>query len=774
MIGEHQVKFAAVRMARLMALPVGLWLAGCAAGGTTGGGGTGGTTTTTSTTTTSTTDTATGSGTAACKQDCSQISTGQCLVAVCNDGAHTGTIGECVVIPAPAGDKCEDGQYCTVGDTCDGNGACVGGAENDCGLTPPECAVVTCDELSKSCSTGPAGNGTDCAPTDPCKVNGTCSNGVCIGEDKDCSFDPAAECNIVKCNSATGACEGKPDSAKDGQTCNLTGDLCMVGRTCSAGTCGGGAAKDCSALTLGCKNGVCDPNSGACMAQAIPTGGSCADGIDQCHVGTCSAAGTCTAAPIADGTVCNDNNPCTTNDVCTGGTCAGTASTGCVLYFTSGFESCPGGWTLHEDWACGTPTSVGPAGAHGGTGVLGTVLNGDYNYDDSFTTTTADSPSIDLTSATAPQLSFFAWIDTERSLSSSTLYDGFTMQVSTNNGSTFTSIANVSPASTDTLSSTPAWGGHYAALGWQHFVADLTPYKGKHVVLRFAFESDFSSEYPGVYIDDLLVGEASAIPMSITTTALDSAYTGTPYTFPIGRAGGSTTAVWSITGGTNNSWLSIDPTTGVLSGTPQASDIGPGTISVKVAEPSVPGNIATATFSFTVYKAVYAQNFEGTCPDGWTLGGDWQCGKPTVVGPATAFGGQQCIATKIAASYSLNQSWTVATATSPDISLAATTHPQVSFRMWVYTESTFDGANLKISNDGGATYNLVANVTPAYDQSSVGGEKAWGGDKRTWRLVTADLSSFIGQTIRLRFAFHSDGSQVYDGVYIDDVTVTDN
>jgi hypothetical protein len=775
MSAEQQVRVSGVRAAWWITMPLCASLVACAAGGSNNTGGGGADLTTTTTTTTSTTDTGSTTGSASlCKQDCSQIKTPQCLMAVCNDGSYPGTVGDCVVVPAPAGNACDDGQFCTVEDTCDGAGTCVGGPQNDCGLTPPECALVTCDELAKQCSTGPADDGTDCAPSDLCKVNGVCTNGICIGEVKDCSFDPAAECNTVSCNPSTGACEGTPDSAKNGAACSLSGDLCMVGRTCSNGACGGGNPKDCSSLTKGCKNGVCDAASGACVAQPVPTGGNCTDGIDQCHVGICSAAGSCDASPIADGTACNDSNPCTAGDVCTAGTCAGTPSTGCVLYYSNGFETCPGGWTLREDWACGTPTMVGPAAAHAGTRLLGTVLNGNYSSDDSFTTTTADSPSIDLTNATSPQLSFYAWINTERSTSSSTLYDGFTIQVSSNNGSTFSTPASVLPPSKDTIGTTPAWGGDQSAAGWQHFVADLTPYKGKHVIVRFAMESDFSSEYPGVYIDDLLVGEASAIPLSISTAAIDSAYAGTPYTFALARAGGASTAIWSITGGINHGWLTIDPVTGALSGTPALANVGPVTLNVKIAEPSVPGNIATATFNFNVYKALYAQSFEGACPNGWTLGGDWECGKPVTVGPATAYSGQQCLATKIASTYSLNQSWTVATATSPDISLVGAAHPQLSFRMWVYTESTFDGANLKISADGGATYSLVANVTPAYDQSSVGGEKAWGGDKRTWRLVTADLSSFIGQTVRLRFAFHSDGSQVYDGVYIDDVTVTDN
>jgi len=45
--------------------------------------------------------------------------------------------------------------------------------------------------------------------------------------------------------------------------------------------------------------------------------------------------------------------------------------------------------------------------------------------------------------------------------------------------------------------------------GWnkvgQLVQADLTAYAGETIQLRFAFESDASGTYPGVYIDDFLV-----------------------------------------------------------------------------------------------------------------------------------------------------------------------------------------------------------------------------------------------------------------------------
>src|SRR5205823_4223151 len=113
----------------------------------------------------------------------------------------------------------------------------------------------------------------------------------------------------------------------------------------------------------------------------------------------------------------------------TSGTGGGTAgTTGPGLYYAQGFEICPPGWTFSGDWQCGTPTS-GPNAAHTGTGVLATVLSGNYSYDTtaSWTRSLANSPAISLAGATAPALQFWAYLDSE------TAYDGFNIKVSTDN-----------------------------------------------------------------------------------------------------------------------------------------------------------------------------------------------------------------------------------------------------------------------------------------------------------------------------------------------------
>jgi hypothetical protein len=630
---------------------------------------------------------------------------------------------------------------CAAGQLC-ANGSCVAAGEcatdSDCGgLTIARCTTAVCNHGAypgpmNHCVVVPSPSGTTCDDGLFCTTTDRCDGaGACVGSVANTCGMTAPECQQVVCDEVADSCSVA--NIADGTSC--TGSLCDTGSTCTAGACHGTPIV-CSGVGP-CGPNTCDPATGSCGAPA-------------------------------DGTACEDYNLCTTGNACAAGTC-GTRMPNCAVFVNESFETCPAGWTLTGEWECGTPMGVGPSSAHSGTGVIATRIAANYANNDAYDMNTASSPPIDLTTAMSPRLVFWAWIDTEGSS-----FDGFNLSASTDGGTTWTNVTTVTPAYDLTVASRPAWGGHQASAGWQRFHADLSALAGTTARLRFSFRSDGSSTYPGVYIDDVTVTDASADPLQITTTSLPDAATGSPYAATLSRTGGSSAAVWSITGGTNHAWLTIDPATGALSGTPDASISGSVSVTVRVEEPSMPTNFATATFTFSAVTTLYLEQFDGTCPGGWTLGGDWQCGVPMSVGPATAFSPTQCLGTKIAASYSNNQSWTVATATSPDIDLTSVTSARLSMRVWIDTEgSTYDGANLKISTDGGATYTIVTNVTPAYSLT-VNTEPAWGGHQASsgWQLVRADLTPYVGHDVRLRVAFRSDGSGTYPGVYVDDVWVT--
>jgi len=253
-----------------------------------------------------------------CGQDCSLIDSPACLKSVCNMGEHPGAVGSCVVVPEEEGTVCDDGLFCTVDDACDGMGTCAGGPQNDCGMAPPACNDVVCDEASKSCSSSPVPNDTPCTSTDLCEVGAVCTNGTCGGGTiKDCFFEPVpSECFVSECNPSNGMCE--PIPGNDGESCTDLNDLCSVQNTCSNGVCSGGNPMDCSAQSDGCQLGVCDAQNGQCTTQALMNGDAC-DDLDACTTGETCGNGTCTGgSPV---TSCINGDGCcptgcdATNDI---------------------------------------------------------------------------------------------------------------------------------------------------------------------------------------------------------------------------------------------------------------------------------------------------------------------------------------------------------------------------------------------------------------------------------------------------------------------------
>ena len=64
----------------------------------------------------------------------------------------------CKKVPLKAGLTCNDGLYCTVGETCDGSGKCGNGQPPLCGK-PAQCYASFCSEAAKGCTTAPLTDG---------------------------------------------------------------------------------------------------------------------------------------------------------------------------------------------------------------------------------------------------------------------------------------------------------------------------------------------------------------------------------------------------------------------------------------------------------------------------------------------------------------------------------------------------------------------------------------------------------------------------------------
>jgi len=96
----------------------------------------------------------------------------------------------------------------------------------------------------------------------------------------------------------------------------------------------------------------------------------------------------------------------------------------------------------------------------------------------------------------------------------------------------------------------------------------------------------------------------SAPPLSITTSALAGGTLGTAYSASVAATGGIAPYTWSISAGNLPAGLSLNSSTGAISGTPTGSVTGPINFTVKVTDAEQPtGATATAALSITITAA---------------------------------------------------------------------------------------------------------------------------------------------------------------------------
>jgi hypothetical protein len=101
--------------------------------------------------------------------------------------------------------------------------------------------------------------------------------------------------------------------------------------------------------------------------------------------------------------------------------------------------------------------------------------------------------------------------------------------------------------------------------------------------------------HPGDIVDDGFTVTYGS-PLFVTTTSLPSATAGVAYSTTLGASGGTAPYTWSVTGGTLPPDLSLDATTGVISGTPTTTGVNAMTVEVTDADATT----ATASLPLTV------------------------------------------------------------------------------------------------------------------------------------------------------------------------------
>ncbi len=205
--------------------------------------------------------------------------------------------GFCEVVPLANGTSCDDGDACTLADTCYTPGVpnalpvCAGGMTVSCASLAAQPCVVSaiCNHQTGNCDVLYANPGTPCNifnASAPCPLVGVCTtNGLCVVPGSYCA-QPPQSCLVAECVSPGGACVN--NNVPNGHICS-DGSACTSGDVCLSGSCIGSPI-------------VCTPLS---VCQAV--------------VG-CSPGTGCVFVNVADGT------PCSLDHVCITGVCISLAS----------------------------------------------------------------------------------------------------------------------------------------------------------------------------------------------------------------------------------------------------------------------------------------------------------------------------------------------------------------------------------------------------------------------------------------------------------------
>ncbi len=129
-----------------------------------------------------------------------------------------------------------------------------------------------------------------------------------------------------------------------------------------------------------------------------------------------------------------------------------------------------------------------------------------------------ESPIIVLDSADACTLSFYHWYNIEW------WFDGGNLKISTDYGTTWTIINPLEPdrypcpsahSGNFGIPNEPCFSGDSSNLGWHQAKFLLNDYAGKIVILRWHFGSDGVDRYPGWYIDDVKITNATGITKDV-------------------------------------------------------------------------------------------------------------------------------------------------------------------------------------------------------------------------------------------------------------------
>lgn len=753
---------------------------------------------------------------------------GMMVMPSCSDGRRNGdeTGVDCGGPTCPT--RCPDLGRCSISSDC-ASRVCIGGT-----CIAPACTdgVRNGDETGSDCG-GPTCNGCGlgqgCASEDDCAA-GTCSGGFCVA---DHCFDGTRNVNEtdVDCGGA------------DCAPCNA-GEQCRTNRDCNMSTCEGGFC-----LTPECSNGVPDMGEvdvdcgGEC--PGCDDGTACTMGVDclsrRCEGGVCTSCndGARNGAETGvdcGGSVCRGcpaGQMCTVNDDCASRVCTAGVCEGAATYYREDFGADDGGWVVggtSATWEYAAPAGTNIASARTGTNVWVTNADGTYaSNEDSW----VQSPTIDLSGATStPELVFWLNRDLERFSPTGTSWDIAWVQLSTNDGMTWTTLGSRTSGGTNWYdgANSPGQQGWGGRTGWTQVSHPLVGAAGSATVrIRIRLDSDGDTEQEGVAFDDVEIRE-DICRNGIADPAETDVDCGGDICGPCDD-GLDCTIDDDCESGICDFGICVSCADGIENGGETdldcgGADCGPcnDTRTCNVGTDCLSGRCEAGrcTSCFDGIQnggetfidcggggcglclggagcTADAQCFSGTCTagicdapaatgvawtfdagdEGWTTGGTastWEYAVPADGYTTAAFTGTSVWITNADGQYVSNEdSWVQ----SPSVDLSAYTGAlsiqlALSYRAEFLAPSTFyDYAWLETSVAGGA-WTRVGTATSGtnwYNRTTTGSQ-GWGGVSGGWIVASHPLTGVSGQSdVRVRIRFDSDFSGNDAGFAFDDVRI---
>ncbi|QQS35882.1 MAG: M28 family peptidase [Ignavibacteriales bacterium] len=170
-------------------------------------------------------------------------------------------------------------------------------------------------------------------------------------------------------------------------------------------------------------------------------------------------------------------------------------------------------------------------------------------------------------------------------------------------------------------------------------------------------------------------------------------------------------------------------------------------------------------YAFYVAPITYSLNDNASTTTNWTISSAWGLATTKFVSPPTSFNESP------SGNYTNNLTATLTY--SLPIVLDNSLGSILEFDTQWNIETDWDYGQVLISTNSGSTWTPQQGLytNPGTGSFQPGGQPLYDAVQSTWVTESIDLSTYNGQTILLRFLFRSDGSQVFDGWFIDNIKI---